>query len=101
MQKEFKQIIERLAKQDVEALEKADESYGDSWKKRGGIGAYMVSIRKIDRIENQVEKFNYDIFKAGIKEIEGNIQDGILDDIRDYRRYLFLIEAEIIRLSKK
>ena len=42
-----------LTDADVKALEVAEKSYGDSWKKRGGIGAFMMLARKWDRIENQ------------------------------------------------
>lgn len=78
---------------DIEALNKARESYGDSWKKRGGVGAYMMLARKIDRLENQCEKHHYDIFAAAAADTR---PEGIIDDIRDLRRYLILVEAEII-----
>ena len=32
-------IIRKLANLDVSKLEQAERSYGDSWRKRGGIGA--------------------------------------------------------------
>ena len=84
--------VTRLGCLDAEGLSKAEESYGDSWKRRGGIGAFMMLARKWDRIENQVCKFNYDIFAA----IESDRSlDGIIDDIGDLRRYLFLVEVEM------
>ena len=49
-------IIRKLANLDVSKLEQAERSYGDSWRKRGGIGAFMMLARKWDRIENQVTK---------------------------------------------
>ena len=52
----------------------------------------MMLARKWDRIENQVNDSNYDIFLA--LEEDGR-QEGLIDDIRDLRRYLLLVEAEM------
>ena len=57
-------LIDLLANNDVTALEEAQKSYGDSWRSRGGVGAFMMLARKWDRIENQVTKEGYDIFKT-------------------------------------
>ena len=85
--------IQQLADEDVQKLRQAEESYGDSWRGRGGIGAFMMLARKWDRIENQVEKDGYDIFTT----IKNDPSDsGILDDIKDLRRYLLLVESHII-----
>ena len=54
------------------------------------IGAFMMLARKWDRIENQVSSDNYDIFKTISNDPS---KDGILDDIRDLRRYLLLVES--------
>lgn len=84
------EFIEPIAKEDAAGLLKAHESYGDSWKKRGGIGAYMGMIRKFDRMEHQVERYGYDVVKA----VEADQRpEGLIDDIRDARRYLMLIES--------
>tara|TARA_R100001460_G_scaffold54931_2_gene94226 strand:- start:4752 stop:5126 length:375 start_codon:yes stop_codon:yes gene_type:complete len=85
-------VVGNLSKEDVEGLDKAEKSYGDSWRQRGGIGAFMMLARKWDRLEKQVNEFGYDIFNA----IDNDTRDeGILDDIRDLRRYLFLVEAHM------
>jgi len=84
--------IKEIASYDAEILESAEKSYGNSWKKRGGVGAYMMLARKWDRIENQAKKFNYDIFETIYDDPS---QEGIIDDIGDLRRYLFLVEAEV------
>ena len=81
-----------LANQDVEGLHNSEQSYGDSWKQRGGIGAFMMLARKWDRLEKQVTEYNYDVFEAAFDDMR---EEGILDDIRDLRRYLFLVEAEV------
>lgn len=85
--------LEQVATNDVEELIKKDKAYGGSWQKRGGIGAFMMAARKWDRIEEQMKKVNYDIFTA----IQDDARDeGVLDDVRDLRRYLMLIEAEMV-----
>ena len=84
--------IQQLADEDVQKLRQAEESYGDSWRGRGGVGAFMMLARKWDRIENQVTKDGYDIFTT----IKNDPSDsGILDDIKDLRRYLLLVESHI------
>ena len=87
-----------LVDEDVRALDKAEESYGDSWRKRGGVGAFMMLARKWDRIENQVNKEGYDIFEAISKD---PTDTGILDDIRDLRRYLILVESFMTIIEEK
>ena len=47
-----------LAQQDILSLIESEKSYGDSWKRRGGTGAFMMLARKFDRIEQQAESCN-------------------------------------------
>ena len=82
--------IHDLTQLDINALKKAESSYGDSWRKRGGIGAFMMLARKWDRIENQTNKQGYDMFAAIFADTSDT---GLLDDIRDLRRYLLLVES--------
>ena len=95
MTKEYSPIIKEtdiISAEDWTSLDRAEEDYGDSWRKRGGIGAFMMLARKWDRIENQVVEKGWDIFKS----IEQDIRpEGILDDIKDLRRYLLLVEAHM------
>jgi len=88
----IKTEVMEIASYDAEALENAQKSYGNSWEKRGGVGAFMMLARKWDRLENQVKKFKYDIFQAIYDDPS---PEGILDDIGDLRRYLFLVEGKI------
>src|SRR3546814_16570964 len=84
--------IRELANKDVDMLIEKGMSYGNSWRKRGGIGAFMMMARKMDGIENQ--SAGYDIFKSIQKGIElGITNDGILDAIRDLPAYLLLLES--------
>jgi len=86
-------LMKEVAQNDLQALQRAEQSYGDSWKRRGGVGAFMMLARKFDRIEHQSKKHGWDIFEAG-KVYSG--EAGLLDDIRDLRRYLLLVEQEIL-----
>jgi hypothetical protein len=86
-------LMKDVAQQDLQALQRAEQSYGDSWKRRGGVGAFMMLARKFDRIEHQSKKHGWDIFEAG--EVYSG-EAGLLDDIRDLRRYLLLVEQEIL-----
>jgi hypothetical protein len=80
-----------IALNDSNGLLRAHGHYGNSWKKRGGIGAFMMLARKIDRLEKFCGEHGYDIFAAMDADTRG---EGIIDDIRDLRRYLLLVEAE-------
>ena len=72
--------VKKVAYKDVEGLHVAEQSYGDSWKQRGGVGAFMMLARKWDRLEKQTKKFKWDIFQAAH---EDKRDEGIIDDIRD------------------
>lgn len=85
-------FVEDVASDDCAGLKKAFVSYGDSWKKRGGVSAFMMLSRKWDRLERQCEAHKYDIFDAIRSDKRA---EGIIDDIRDLRRYLTLVEAEM------
>lgn len=87
-------VLTSIAMRDVEVLEQKNKEYGDSWKKRGGIGAFMMLARKWDRLHEQVSKSNFDVLLAA--EIDSR-EEGVLDDIRDLRRYLLLVETEICK----
>ena len=100
MKQEFSNIIVKvneIAHKDVQQLHEAEKSYGNSWKQRGGVGAFMMLARKWDRIENQTQREKYDIFQT--IRID-NREEGVIDDIRDLRRYLLLVEAEMLGYDK-
>jgi hypothetical protein len=90
--------FEDIVATDIKELKHAQASYGDSWKRRGGVGAFMMLARKWDRIERQLERDTGDLEKWDIfQQAEADLRpEGILDDIQDLRRYLLLVEAEII-----
>ena len=84
--------LRQIASEDVDVLVVKDAQYGESWKKRGGVGAFMMAARKWDRLENGVQHHGYDIFELVLQDER---EEGALDDIADLRRYLLLIEGEI------
>lgn len=106
--------ISSICAEDADGLIEAAKSYGDSWKKRGGVGAFMMLCRKWDRLEVALNPASvpgdtreapiaarlnkpipaFDIFAA----LEADDRaEGLIDDIRDLRRYLILVEAEMRR----
>jgi hypothetical protein len=111
-QRGYLEFLEAIATEDVAGLREKEKSYGDSWKRRGGVGAFMMLARKWDRIENALNPAfvpgdqreapltvvinkpvpAFDVLTA--LKLDDR-PDGLADDIRDLRRYLLLVEAEI------
>lgn len=105
------ETLKKIADADVEGLLEAEKHYGDSWKQRGGVGAFMMLARKWDRIEKRVSEVpvamvdvgdpnpipdngdRYDIFQHIFADPR---PEGLIDDVRDLRRYLMLVEAEMV-----
>lgn len=102
--------LKQVALADVEGLERAERQYGSSWKRRGGVGAFMMLARKWDRLETALQPHPEDAARANgstagdrvapwdILEairVDGRAE-GIIDDIRDLRRYLLLVESEAV-----
>ena len=57
----------------------------------------MMLARKWDRLEKQVSEKHFDVFAAA--EDDQRVE-GVIDDIRDLRRYLLLVEAELNERKK-
>ena len=85
----------------VEILKDKGVHYGDSWKSRGGAGAFMNIARKWDRLENQCSKVDYNIFKAIREDISG--EEGVEDSLLDLVGYglLILTEMELKPVTEK
>lgn len=99
---DFSQRLQSLAEADAQGLGAAQKKYGDSWRKRGGWEAFANLSRKWDRIERAVEQEpDRDLFAAIFHHAasDGAVdgKDSLLDDIRDLRRYLFLVEEYVMR----
>lgn len=94
----FQHTLQYIANTDVHTLVKKDAEYGSSWKKRGGVGAFMMLARKWDRLETQVTDNSldnkWDIFEA-CEHLDPASGESVLETIRDLRRYLLLVESEI------
>lgn len=89
-------FIEAVLHQDFACLVEKERTYKGSWKKRGGVGAAMMTLRKVDRLENILASSSYDVFQA-VAASKGSEADGTaLAEIRDLRRYLILVEAELM-----
>ncbi len=102
--------LKQVASEDVEGLAKAEKQYGSSWKKRGGVGAFMMLARKWDRMETALQPHPDDPARANGSVPEQRVApwdileairadgraEGIIDDIRDLRRYLLLVESEAV-----
>lgn len=88
-------LITGILNNDLKVILEKEAMYKGSWKARGGIGAFFITARKWDALENMLSgRFGYDIFKACIDGGEG---DGTpMEQVRDLRRYLTLIESEVI-----
>lgn len=95
-----------VAADDVAVLRAKEATYRGSWKKRGGIGAYMMLVRNFDRLEGMLSPkipaerggYSYDVFAAIAADTSG--RDGtVLACVRDARRYLMLVEAEMMQLG--
>ena len=87
----WKQVVDK----DIAVLKEkndADTGYDDSWKRRGGVGAFMMAARKWDRLEVAARRCGWDIFEAITRD---HRPENVLDDIGDLRRYLILIEEHI------
>lgn len=111
--------LRSIVEEDIAQLNQKEREYGASWKKRGGVGAFMMLARKWDRLENQVDELKtyimpvgddfggsrkeptfvagpYDIFShVEGSELEGKSAEALIDTIGDLRRYLMLVEAEM------
>jgi hypothetical protein len=90
------EYLQGVANADVRRLEEKEAVYRGSWKKRGGTGAFFVLARKWDALENLLSdpEYRYDIFYAA--EQDGTGDGSVIDQIQDLRRYLLLVESELM-----
>jgi hypothetical protein len=92
---EHMQYLESIAKEDVRFVEMRESTYRGSWKRRGGPGVFMNLARKWDRLEHYASRTGWDLWATLHGGLEG--EDGTaLAEIRDLRRYLLLVEAELM-----
>jgi hypothetical protein len=92
---EYHRHLEAIVQADVEYVRHKDTQYDASWKKRGGEGAFFTIVRPWDRFESISRSAGYDLF-AKVREEGLDGPDGsLIACVRDLRRYLLLIEAEM------
>ena len=94
----MKKRLEAISNRDSALVYEKDIQYGHSWRKRGGVGAFHVIARKWDRIEERLTRksepvLHYDLFEHIRLDKR---PEGIIDDIRDLRCYLLLVEEEMM-----
>lgn len=90
--------LEAIAAIDVANVREKERTYRGSWKRRGGVGAFMMLARKWDRLEGMlgiVDGTQYNIF-AAIEAKPSGCDGSTLAEVRDLRRYLLLVEAEMV-----
>lgn len=92
------EFLEAVAASDVDAVRQKESTYQGSWKRRGGVGAFMMLARKWDRLETMLGgSYKYDIFQAIAAQRDQDEADGTtIAEVRDLRRYLILVEAEML-----
>lgn len=97
---DYMDTLEQVTIEDCASLREKERTYRGSWKKRGGVGAFMMLARKWDRLEGMLANPDerapsYDVFEAIRQDYSG--ADGTaLAEVRDLRRYLLLVEAEML-----
>jgi hypothetical protein len=97
-------LIGMVGVTDIDVIRRKEQEYGASWKKAGGIGAFMMLARKWDRIKQRVSvriEATDTAPAANRENILEHIradrrQERIIEDIRDLRGYLLLVEAEMV-----
>lgn len=97
-------FVDEVLTQDSVILKEKDAAYGGSWKKRGGVNAYCMLARKIDRIEQRVrvgtdeqgDPIYMSIFQACLEDMKRGRAEGVLEDLADLSRYITLVRAEIL-----
>jgi hypothetical protein len=95
--------LDAIARADIATIEDKEKSYGNSWKRSGGIGAFMMLARKWDRIAQRVTtriEAKDGVPAASRDNVFEHLKadrraEGVIDDISGLRQYLLLVEAEM------
>jgi hypothetical protein len=91
----YHQHLDAIVQADVEYVRRKDAQYDASWKKRAGVGAFFTIVRPWDRFESISRSASYDVFKKIREEGMEGPDGSLIACVRDLRRYLLLIEAEM------
>lgn len=100
---QLEEMLYKVAGEDVEGLLVGEVEYDRSWIAHDGVGAFFTLIRGLHRLEaicktKPKEGDRYDIFQH---VLESPPNSGALDAMRDIRRYLLNVEAELTRRGHK
>ena len=98
LSKEDFEIFKDILQNDLKVLDEKCEQYGNNWKKRGGIGAFFNFVSKWDKVETRTKENLYNIFSACMDE-DNEVDFNFLDELGDLRRYLMLVECEMLKIS--
>lgn len=106
----YHQHIGKIAENDINYVRKKDAQYDASWKRRGGPGAWFTIVRPWDRLSQFMERPKQtgtmthamvpvwernDIIGAMVAEKLSGEDGTVTACVRDLRRYLLLLEAEV------
>jgi len=81
------EVLRDILNEGVDLVKKKDAEYGASWCKRGGVGAFFTIWRKIDRLEEQLKRVQYNILDISVDE---DSTESLDETIRDTILYLAL-----------
>jgi hypothetical protein len=98
---DYHEMLDDIVQADVDYVRAKDVQYDSSWKKRGGVGAFFTIVRPWDRLNNFAEKHGYDLFAALANDDLRGPDGTALACIRDLRRYLLLVEANLVHERTK
>lgn len=91
----YLEYLQSVANAGIALIKRKTQTYGSSWKDRGGRGAWYTLVRPMDRLQKIVEDHQGDIF-AAVADGPGGEDGTALASIRDLRNYLVLVEAEMV-----
>ena len=80
----------------IELLRKKDSEYGASWCRRGGVGAFFTVWRKVDRLEEQLKRVQFNILDVNQDPASTESLDETMKDLMLYLA-LVLEKREAIR----
>lgn len=92
---DYHKHLQDIVDKDIAYVRKKDVQYSASWKRRGGPGAFFTIARPLDRWESISAGAGYDIFKKILSEGLVGTDGDLIACVRDTRRYLLLLEAEM------
>lgn len=122
MELEYHYFLDGIVAEDVDYVRRKDAQYNASWRQRGGVGAFFTIVRPLDRMMNMLDPTKvagdrreapiartlnkpiaaYDILGALRAENDMSGVDGsLLACVRDLRRYLLLVEADLCEYNVK